>query len=280
MSIEPADAVDYDLEVPVLIVGGGACGLTAALAAHDRGVGVLVVERDPVPSGSTALSSGMVPACDTAEQRAKGIEDSPALMAADIQRKAGGEADPAVVAALCENSGPTLAWLNESHGVAFDLIEGFLYPGHSVMRMHAPPAITGTALIGGLTGAAEAAGIDIVANALATTLYADPDGRVRGVQIVRPDGSGERIGCEALVLACNGYGGNLEMVRRHIPEMAEAEYFGHPGNQGDAVRWGEALGGEARHMSAYQGHGSVAMPHRILITWALMMEGGIQVNAR
>ena len=280
MSIEPADAVDYDLEVPVLIVGGGACGLTAALAAHDRGVGVLVVERDPVPSGSTALSSGMVPACDTAEQRAKGIEDSPALMAADIQRKAGGETDPAVVAALCENSGPTLAWLNESHGVAFDLIEGFLYPGHSVMRMHAPPAITGAALIGSLTGAAEAAGIDIVANALATTLYADPDGRVRGVQIVRPDGSGERIGCGALVLACNGYGGNPEMVRRHIPEMAEAEYFGHPGNQGDAVRWGEALGGEARHMSAYQGHGSVAMPHRILITWALMMEGGIQVNAR
>jgi fumarate reductase flavoprotein subunit len=33
-------------------------------------------------------------------------------------------------------------------------------------------------------------------------------------------------------------------------------------------------------MGAYQGHGSVATPHGILITWALMMEGGIQVNAR
>jgi fumarate reductase flavoprotein subunit len=33
-------------------------------------------------------------------------------------------------------------------------------------------------------------------------------------------------------------------------------------------------------MSAYQGHGSVATPHGILITWALMMEGGIQVNTR
>jgi fumarate reductase flavoprotein subunit len=32
-------------------------------------------------------------------------------------------------------------------------------------------------------------------------------------------------------------------------------------------------------MTAYQGHGSVATPHAILITWALMMEGGIQVNA-
>jgi fumarate reductase flavoprotein subunit len=32
-------------------------------------------------------------------------------------------------------------------------------------------------------------------------------------------------------------------------------------------------------MGAYQGHGSVATPHGVLITWALMTEGGIQVNA-
>ena len=42
--------------------------------------------------------------------------------------------------------------------------------------------------------------------------------------------------------------------------------------------WGEELGAELRDMSAFQGHGSVAHPHGILITWALMMEGGIQVN--
>jgi fumarate reductase flavoprotein subunit len=32
-------------------------------------------------------------------------------------------------------------------------------------------------------------------------------------------------------------------------------------------------------MGAYQGHGSLATPHGVLITWALMMEGGVQVNA-
>src|SRR5947207_9258899 len=36
-----------------------------------------------------------------------------------------------------------------------------------------------------------------------------------------------------LFRSCNGYGGNAELVRRHIPEMADALYFGHPGNQGD-----------------------------------------------
>jgi fumarate reductase flavoprotein subunit len=62
--------------------------------------------------------------------------------------------------------------------------------------------------------------------------------------------------------------------------MGEALYFGHPGNQGDAVKWGEALGARLAALSGYQGHGSVATPHNILITWAAITEGGFQVNAQ
>jgi fumarate reductase flavoprotein subunit len=69
------------------------------------------------------------------------------------------------------------------------------------------------------------------------------------------------------------------MVRQHIPEVADALYFGHAGNQGDALRWGQSLGAALRDMSGYQGHGSVATPQNILVTWALMTEGGIQVSA-
>ena len=86
------------------------------------------------------------------------------------------------------------------------------------------------------------------------------------------------IGCDALILACNGYGGNKALVEKHIPELKDALYFGHPGNQGDAILWGEALAAETRHLSGHQGHGSVATPHGILITWATIMEGGFQVN--
>ena len=74
-------------------------------------------------------------------------------------------------------------------------------------------------------------------------------------------------------------GGNPDLVAQHIPAMSDAIYFGHKGNQGDAVLWGEALGAATRHMTGYQGHGSVAHPHGILISWALMMEGGFQVNS-
>src|SRR5690606_10255866 len=118
-----------------------------------------------------------------------------------------------------------------------------------------------------------------VCDATVTTLFAEPDGRVRGVALTRPDGTTGQIGCDALVLACSGFGGNADLVKRHIPEITGAQYYGHTGNRGAALLWGEALGAAVRHLGAYQGHGSLAMPHAVLITWALMMDGGFQANA-
>src|ERR1700727_2921321 len=83
-------------DVPLLIVGAGAAGLCAALAAKEAGIAPLVIERDAVPAGSTALSAGLIPAAATRFQRAKGITDSPQLFAADIRRKANDEANAAV----------------------------------------------------------------------------------------------------------------------------------------------------------------------------------------
>ena len=49
--------------------------------------------------------------------------------------------------------------------------------------------------------------IVIIANAAVTSLYADGANAIRGVEITRPDGTRHAMGCQALVLACNGYGG-------------------------------------------------------------------------
>ncbi len=111
-------------------------------------------------------------------------------------------------------------------------------------------------------------------------LYADAEDRVLGLQLQRPDGSVERLGCEALVLATCGFGGNHAMVAQHIPEMATARYFGHEGNQGDGIRWGLELGAAAADMTAYQGLGTLADPQQIIVPHPLMIEGGFLVNAR
>jgi fumarate reductase flavoprotein subunit len=277
--VEFDETVPFESGVEVAIVGAGAAGLVAALAAAEAGVEPLVIERDPVPRGSTALSAGLIPAAGTRWQREHGIDDSPARFAADIALKAEGLADPALVARVSQASGPAIEWLAQSHALPFSLVHDFDYPGHSARRMHGLPSRSGAELIDLLREAVEARGIPILTSAHVTTLIAAPDGRVRGLVLRRPDGAEERIGCEALVLACNGYGGNRELVARHIPELADALYFGHPGNRGDAVLWGSALGAAVEDMSGHQGHGSVAHPHGILITWATMMEGGFQVNA-
>lgn len=266
------------MKFPVVIVGAGACGLVAALAARDAGAEVLLLERDASPSGSTALSSGFVPAAPTRFQHGDAsMRDSAELMSSDIQRKNKGQANGKIVDAVCHASGPAIEWLADAHGVPFQLVEGFLYPGHSVERMHCVPEKTGAGLMFYLSRAAR--DIDLLTSARVTDLVFQ-EKKITGVKIQRPDNSIEQVECGSLVLACSGFGGNQAMVREHLPEIADALYFGHAGNQGDAVRWGAQLGAAVAGMTAYQGHGSVATPHGILVTWALMIEGGIQVNQR
>ncbi len=268
-------------QVAVAIVGAGACGLTAALMLRDAGIECVLLERDAQPQGSTALSSGFIPAAGTRVQRAAGVmDDSAERFAADIQAKAHGSAAPHLVAAYTQAIAPALDALQERHGLAFELLDGFLYPGHTAQRMHALPQRTGAALMAALEAAALRAGATVLPHALVRELRCDADQRVLGVGYERPNGATEYLACQALLLACNGYGGNAELVQVHLPEMRGAVYAGHAGNDGSALRWGLELGAAVADLGGYQGHGSWAVPHGVLITWALMMEGGVQLNAR
>ena len=91
----PPDA--WDVETDVLVIGGGAAGLIAGLRALEAGAEALVIEREATLSGSTAMSSGFVPAPATRWQHDHGIDDSPDRLAADIQKKAAGGAHPGIV---------------------------------------------------------------------------------------------------------------------------------------------------------------------------------------
>jgi fumarate reductase flavoprotein subunit len=278
LSVKPPPADGFPSTIPVAIVGAGAAGLCAALAAREAGAEIIVFERDPLPRGSTALSAGLIPAAATRFQRALGIGDSAEQFAADIKRKAHDEGTLTIAELVARQSGATIEWLADHYGLPFSLVHDFDYPGHSARRMHGMPSRSGVELVDRLRLAAEQAAITIVCDATVSALFADSSGAVRGLEVTRPDGSRDSIGCDALILACNGYGGAPDLVAKFIPEMRTAHYFGHPGNRGDAVLWGQALGAKLSNMSGYQGHGSVAHPHAILITWAVVMEGGFQVN--
>ncbi|WP_019998970.1 FAD-dependent oxidoreductase [Aureimonas ureilytica] len=278
-SIDSRNLASFDVGVDVAIVGAGAAGLIAGLAAREAGAeSVVILERDAVPAGSTALSAGLIPAPGTRWQREAGIEDDARLFAEDIFHKADNEPDEALVRLVAEAAGPTVEWLADRYGLPFSVISDFSYPGHSRRRMHGLPLRSGQELVDALRDAAEGAGCDILCDSTVETLYRDDVGRMTGLQLARPDRTRETLGAKAIVLACNGYGGNKALLEREIPEMAGAHYFGHEGNRGEAVLWGEALGARLRHLSGHQGHGSVAHPAGILITWAAITEGGFQIN--
>ncbi len=277
MTVLLTDDTTFDLSFPAIVVGAGGTGLAAALALRDAGVDVLVIERDPTPLGSTAMSTGLIPAAGTPEQAAAGIDDSAERFADDIMAKTKGKTDRAMALRLAEESADTVAWLRDVHAVPLTLVDGFLYPGHSARRMYGTPGRSGGQLMAAMESAAEQAGVIVLTDASVEMLHVAGQA-VTGVRIRRPDGALEDIGCDALILACSGFGGNSKLIERWIPEMAGAVFHGHPGNKGDALAWGEAMGAAMADLSAYQGHGGLAAGHGVPILWPLIMEGGFQVN--
>jgi fumarate reductase flavoprotein subunit len=272
----PADAP----HVPVAIVGAGACGLVAAIALREAGVECVVLERDARPSGSTALSSGFIPAGGTRAQRDAGVDDSAAAFAADIRAKAKGRAAEHLVEAYSQAIPDALDHLQRAHGFAWEVLDGFLYPGHGVRRMHALPEKTGAALVAQLEITARSVGADLLTQATVRDLFVADAKRVQGIASVRPDGRMEHLRCDVLLLACNGFGGNPALVEELLPGMRHATFAGHAGNDGSAIAWGRALGAQLADLGGYQGHGSWVVPQGVLMTWAVMTEGGIQLNAR
>jgi fumarate reductase flavoprotein subunit len=280
VSILPPAEASFAFETPVAIVGGGACGLCAGLALRDAGVDALLLEQDRQPAGTTAMSTGLIPGAGSRFQRAAGICDSPEQFAADILAKTKGRTDAGVAHVLAAASARTVEWLADAHGVPLSIVDSFRYPGHSAMRMHGTPNRTGAELMAALVRAAERAGLDVLTGARVETLFADATGRVHGLRMARPDGRTEDLACRALVLACCGFGGNRELVAELIPEISAAEFFGHAGNRGDALRWGQALGAATADLGGYQGHAGLAKGYGVPILWPVIVEGGIQVNAQ
>lgn len=269
----------FDVTVPVLIVGGGACGCVAALAAKDSGVAPLLIEQDARPLGSTGMSQGLFCAAATRAQAALGIDDDAETFLADIMAKTHGKADPVVARTLAFGSGPTADWLVERHGLPWTLDTGFRPAyGHSRFRVHGWHGHGGVDMVQLLHQKLADAEIDVVLGARLTEVFADPAGRVHGVAIIRSDGVVEHVGCETLILASGGFAADHAMVARFMPEMAAARNNGHDGSHGIAVVFGERLGAALADMGAYQGYAMLTEPQGISVPPGVIVEGGIIIN--
>ncbi len=228
-------ARDYD----VIVVGAGAAGLAAALAASLDGASVLVMEADKQVGGSSRLSGGHFYAAGTSLQKVAGIEgDTADAMYEHYMTLNQWLVEPSVVRRYCDLSAPTFEWLM-GLGVEFRP-EGVYRSGvSSVPRGHRPEG-AGERIVEVLYGHCGTRGVDFVFNARVTKLLTDDEGRISGIQ------SGNDVATAgAVIMATGGFGANKELLSRHYPQAAKADnwswYIGSPMAQGDGLTLGQQL---------------------------------------
>lgn len=270
-----------DNRVDVIVAGAGAAGCSAAVTAAQAGRSVLLVEKNERHrvASNTAMSTAMVPAGGSRWQEAAGVDDGPAAFYADIMRKTKGTADPVLARALTEAAPELVAWLADGCRVPLDLVTDFNYPGHSTTRCHAVPDRAGTTLLEHLMAATEREDGIVIGVPMRLDDVLTADGRVTGARLSTPDGSSEEVAADAVILATAGFAADANLVGQHLAEIAGAIHHGGEGSTGDALAIGERLGADTAYLDAYQGHGSLAVPHRVLLTWATVMHGGFLLNS-
>src|SRR4029453_3477741 len=261
-------------DIDILVIGAGAWGLAAAIAGHDAGASVAILENRGAPGGTFPLSTGSPPAAGTRYQSAAGIEDSPARLIEDLMRIAGETDCPELVRHLAEQSAPTVEWLLDCVGARLSLVTAYKHVGHSVQRLHAPTSRRGQDLVDDLLAAVARRAIPLaVGNGVDQLITAG--NAVVGARLKTASGESSTVHAAKTILAVNGYAGNAVLVARFCPENAGAPYFGALGSTGEAVLWGEALGAAFANIGAYQGYAAVADPHGSLLSWTTVEKGGI-----
>lgn len=266
-------------DIPDLIVVGAGGGLVGALRAAELGLQVVVIEASQhfAHGNNTSMSTAMIPGAGTRWQKHKSIDDSPDIFVTDILKKTKGEADLPLAQALASVSAELVTWLNDSMGLPIELATDFPYPGHSQYRCHTIPGRSGSILMRQLLNKIESfENIDLLVPAKLIDVHLGNNTCTAIVEY--PNHIQEEIQSKSLLLATNGFGANVEMVAKYIPEISKGIYHGSSESRGDAIRIGERLGAQTAFLDSYQGHAALTTPHATLLGWATVMHGGFLVN--
>jgi aspartate oxidase len=233
--------VGAGLSFDVLVVGSGAAGLAAAVAAEAVGASVGLATKGSIQACNSAKAQGGI-------QAALGSDDTPDLHAEDVRRSSHDTADPALVDVLTGEAPGAIAWL-EQLGCAFTRENGGYRlarcGGATRKRLLQVGDRTGHAITKALRDTFEAGSGAPLAHHPLVSLEQTPAGW-RATCETR-DGERVVVDSASVVLAAGGRC------------YAEAESRGelstnHPNATGEVTRLALSVGAEARDLDALQYH--------------------------
>jgi tricarballylate dehydrogenase len=224
----------------LIVVGQGAAGLSAALAAaetaHARSVPVKITLIDKAAESEAGGNTRWSPSY---MRMASPTQMEPTFVS-DMKEATKGQYDEAYFTRLAADAPATVKWIAQ-HGIEF--IQPTYYLAKGPPRIQ--PSGGGPTLIKELTRAARQAGVEFRYGCNAGELVTD-DSRICGLTIDR-DGTREISPADAVVLACGGFQGNHEMMRTHFGPRSPNIRLISPGshfNSGDGIRMAAQLGAD------------------------------------
>lgn len=230
-----AEAREFD----VVVVGGGAAGLSAAITAAEDGAKVALLEKLGFVGGSTLLSGGIVYGYNSKIHQAAGIEDSVDDLVQYWSDRAQGKNDPAFLRFVAEHSGETIDWVVE-RGVVF----GQTYPtGTSPVARAVSTANGGAGIIKPLEAHAKTLDIEFFMETPATELILT-DGAVTGVRAVTKDEEELTFNARAVILSTGGFDHNEDLMKEYAARSVGHHTFAGVGNTGDGLLMAKDAGAD------------------------------------
>lgn len=248
VKVKPNLPAKWHEQVDVLVVGAGGAGLAAGIEAAKAGAKTVILDKEAMIGGQTAVSAGSIDAAGTSVQKAAGIEDTPERWYEDLEDEIlGHKLRPEIKRFVYDSSAELIDWLIEL-GVEF------VPPEPAIPRWHivAPGFYNAGRMVQILEAEAKKLGAEILTNHKALELYTDGDGRVAGIKVQPKSGEAINYKAGAVVLATSGFHANQEMVEKYTPLYAKAAIRrGSPlGCTGDGILMGKAIGAALEDMHA------------------------------
>ncbi len=239
------------LTVDIAVVGAGACGLAAALAAAEGGAKVVVVEKRPHFGGSGNFAEGMFGVeSDLQKREYVGITRDEAFR--KIMEFNHWRANARLVRAVVDESAETIGWL-QRQGVEFLGPKPMWPDGARVWHvLKGPHRAKGAAMNKRLVDEGAKRGVEIRFDSPAARIL-KKDAGVAGV-VVEKDGKTIQINSKAVIIATGGYANNKEWIKKYAGFDLGVDAFsmGNFDKTGDGIRMAWEAGAAEEGMGVLQ----------------------------